>query len=82
MEKEKAFLRLLFKVQPMAAVKGHELSVTFSFWNPLIFFLVPLFPVFVAINGIEDMFYLRELEETGIPKDQGTWFDVYRKGVI
>ena len=74
--KNKTFLRLLFEVFPQ--VKGHELGVTFSFWNPLIFMLVPLFPIFVAINGIEDMLFFRELEAHGVPEDAGTWFDVYR----
>jgi hypothetical protein len=74
--KNKAFLRLLFEVFPQ--VKGHELGVTFSFWNPMIFALVPLFPIFVAINGIEDMLFFQELKEHGYPEDAGTWFDVYR----
>jgi hypothetical protein len=76
--KNRAFLRLNFEVCPQVR-GGHDLGVTFSFWNPVIFLMVPLFPIFVAINGIEDMFYLRELEDHGIPVDKGTWFDVYRR---
>lgn len=76
-KKNRAFLRLHFEVFPQA--QGHELRVIFGFWNPLIFLLVPLFPVFVAINGIEDMFYLSKLQnETLYPFRERTWFDVYR----
>jgi len=74
------FLKLLFEVFPLEATnQGHELGVTFSFWNPWILLLVPLFPVFVAINGLEDLFYFKSLEAHGIPEDQGTWFDLYRR---
>lgn len=75
-----AFLRLYFEV--MAVGEGHDLGVTFTFWNPFIFLLVPLFPLFVAINGIEDMFYLRDIQTQGIPEDKGTWFDLYRRDPI
>lgn len=76
----RAFLRLLFEVFPHSgSSSGHDLGVTFTFWNPLIYFMVPFFPVFVAINGIEDMFYLRHLQEHGIPEGCGTWFDIYRR---
>lgn len=52
-----AFLRLTFEVTPYS--EGHELSVKFTCWNPLMLILVPMFPILVLINGIEDEMFFK-----------------------
>jgi len=52
-----AFLRLIFTVS--GDESSHNLNVSFIFWNPLIMALVPLFPLFVFINGIEDYIFFK-----------------------
>jgi hypothetical protein len=50
-------LRLTFDVKGYDNDESHVLYVAFTFWNPLVNFLVPLFPLFVFINGVEDKLF-------------------------
>jgi hypothetical protein len=50
-------LRLRFDVEGYDNDKSHTLNVAFTFWNPLINILVPMFPLFVLINGLEDKLF-------------------------
>jgi hypothetical protein len=50
-------LRLTFDVKGYDNDKSHILNVAFAFWNPLVNILVPMFPLFVLINGLEDKLF-------------------------
>ena len=50
---ELPYLKLKFNVKPYNDNKSHVLYTSFVFWNPLLFFVVPLLPFIVFINGIE-----------------------------
>jgi hypothetical protein len=54
-----AILRLEFKVEPLDGGKSHDLEITFSFWNALVYMAVPFFPMFVLINTLEDFHFMK-----------------------
>ena len=71
-------LRLKFDVDGYNNDNSHELKVAFTFWNPLIFFLVPIFPLFVFINGIEDKLFFLDNH----PPTEHPMFALYRTYIL
>ena len=90
------FWALGFDQSPMLRLKfkndgdddSHDLNVSFAFCNPLLLPIVPLFPLFVFINKLEDKLYLENLSRDHtqvigtdwIMNDSRTWtmFSLYR----
>jgi hypothetical protein len=50
-------------VKPYNDNKSHILYISFIFWNPLLFLAVPLLPLFVFINGMEDKCFFENHNE-------------------
>ena len=57
---QSSMLRLKFNVENDDD-DSHDLNVSFAFCNPLLLPIVPLFPLFVFINKLEDKLYLKNL---------------------
>jgi hypothetical protein len=65
-------LRLAFDVEGDST--SHDLKVKFVFWNTFLILIVPLFPVFVLINGLEDSAFFRN----GAKYNPNPYFALYR----
>jgi len=74
-----AYLRLTFNIEGYDDNSSHVLLVTFAFWNAWLRLLVPLFPVFVFINGIEDKLFLQKMVNgENVDFDEHPMFALYR----
>jgi hypothetical protein len=73
-----AFLRLDFDVKPYNSGNSHELGIKFSFKHPLVHLVVPLFPFFVLVNGLEDLVFLNRFKDGFIAFNENPMFSLYR----
>lgn len=55
--KNKPFMSLEFNVEEINRM-SHALAITISLYNPMYFYVVPLFPIFVYINKLEDSMFM------------------------
>jgi hypothetical protein len=56
-------LHLKFQVEGDDDDNSHDLNVSFAFSNPWLVTIVPLFPLFVFINKLEDKLYLQHFAD-------------------
>lgn len=75
------FLCLKFNVEGFDEGQSHRLIVSFQFWNRFLLLIVPLFPLFVMINRLEDEVFLRTMADKAdnhFNDSQWSMFSLYR----
>ena len=75
-------LRLNFDVEGNEDDSSHDLNVSFAFSNPFFLPIVPLFPLFVLINKLEDKLFLQHFAETKDISKVGTEFTPHTMFVL
>jgi hypothetical protein len=75
-------LCLEFNVDERDNGDSHHLDVTFSFWNQWLLPIVPLFPLFVFINSVEDYLYFNVFQPRENDTPQDPLFALYRLYIL